>query len=127
VVDDEPDVLTYLTTALEDEDFVVRGFSGAEGLLDEAVKDPPDLICLDIMMPNRSGLSLYKDLKSRSTLARIPIVIVSGYSRVEEFHEEFDRLVGVEGVEGSVVYVEKPVHLEEFLELVRGLLSERPS
>jgi CheY-like chemotaxis protein len=125
VVDDEPDVLTYLTTALEDQGFTVRSFPGVDTFLDEALASPPDLVCLDIMMPNRSGLSLYRELRSSEALRRIPIVIVSGYSRHEEFmKEEFHRLLGSEDVPEPDGFIEKPVSLPDLIGVVSGLVSE---
>ncbi len=124
VVDDEPDVLTYLTTVFEDEEFVVRGFESGAGFLEEARLSSPDLICLDIMMPSKSGLSVYKDLRSDERLGSIPVIIVSGYSRQEEFLDgEFRRLVGGGDVPEPDGYVEKPVRMDELIKLVRKLLS----
>jgi CheY-like chemotaxis protein len=128
VVDDEPDVLMYLTTVFEDEDYVVRGFYSADGLLDEARSSPPDLVCLDIMMPSKSGLSVYKDLRSDESLGSIPVIIVSGYSREEEFFSgEFQRLVGSDDVPAPEGYVEKPVKMDDLILLVRKLLEARDS
>lgn len=124
MVDDEPDVLVYLAAAFEDAGHRVRGFGGAEGLVEEARRAPPDLICLDIMMPDRSGLSLYRELKTDERLARIPVVIVSGYSRREEFLDgEFQRLLGVDGCPAPDGFVEKPMKVEDLVELVARLLS----
>lgn len=124
VVDDEPDVLTYLTTVLEDEEFEVRGFDSGAGFIEEARRSPPDLICLDIMMPSKSGLSVYRDLRMDGALGSIPVVIVSGYSREEEFLDgEFQRLVGGGNVPEPDGYVEKPVRMDELLDLVRKLLT----
>jgi CheY-like chemotaxis protein len=124
IVDDEPDVLMYLTTVLEDEEFEVRGFESGDGFLDEARRSPPDLVCLDIMMPSKSGLSVYMDLRSDERLGAIPVIIVSGYSRQEEFLDgEFQRLVGGEDVREPDGYVEKPVRMDELLELIRKLLE----
>ena len=128
VVDDEPDVLMYLTTVFEDEDYVVRGFESAEGLLDRARSTPPDLVCLDIMMPSKSGLSVYKDLRADESLVEIPVIIVSGYSREEEFFAgEFQRLVGSDDVPAPEGYMEKPVRMDDLIKLVRKLLEARDS
>jgi CheY-like chemotaxis protein len=124
VVDDEPDVLTYLTTVFEDEDFEVRGFESADGFIEQARTSPPDLVCLDIMMPSRSGLSVYRDLRSDDALRAIPVIIVSGYSREEEFFAgEFQRLVGSEDVPVPEGYVEKPVKMDDLIHLVGKLLG----
>jgi CheY-like chemotaxis protein len=124
VLDDEPDVLLYLTTALEDEEYEVRGFETVEELLEEVRKSPPDLLCLDIMMPGRSGLSLYKEFRTSEPLKTIPIIIVSGYSRQEEFlNGEFQRLLGSGSIPEPDGFIEKPVRMDELLGLVRKLLA----
>jgi DNA-binding response OmpR family regulator len=127
VLDDEPDVLTFLTTVLEDEEYEVRGFESVDELLGEVRRSPPDLLCLDIMMPGRSGLSLYRELRSSERLRDIPIIIVSGYSRQEEFLEgEFQRLLGSgDEVPEPDGFIEKPVRMDELLGLVRKLLGRR--
>ena len=124
IVDDEPDVLTYLLVALEDHGFRVRAFSGAEGFLEEARQAPPDLVCLDIMMPNRSGLSLYVDIRKEEALRGVPILIVSGYSRPGEvLRDEFRRLIGDAGVTEPEGFLEKPIILDDFLARVRTAVS----
>jgi len=128
VVDDEPDVLTYLTTVLEDEEYVVRGFESGAGFIEQARTSPPDLVCLDIMMPSKSGLSVYKDLRSDEQLGSVPVIIVSGYSREEEFFAgEFQRLVGSEEIPLPEGYVEKPVRMDDLILLVKRLLEARES
>jgi CheY-like chemotaxis protein len=128
VVDDEPDVLTYLTTVFEDEDYEVRGFESADGFIDQVRTSPPDLVCLDIMMPSKSGLSVYRELRSDDALRKIPVIIVSGYSREEEFLAgEFQRLVGGEDVPVPEGYVEKPVRMDELIRMVGRLLEDGES
>ena len=77
VIDDEPHVVTYLETLLQDNGYeTVAAFNGSEGM--EAVKvQKPQLICLDITMPEESGMKFYKDLKEDSALRQIPVIIVT--------------------------------------------------
>jgi DNA-binding response OmpR family regulator len=124
VVDDEPDVLTYLTTVLEDEEYQVQGFDSAEGFLEQARMTPPDLVCLDIMMPSKSGLAVYRELREAEEFRTIPVIIVSGYSRREEFvNGEFERLMGGNGMPEPDGFVEKPVKIDVLVKLVRRLLE----
>jgi CheY-like chemotaxis protein len=124
IVDDEPDVLAYLVLALEDAGYVAHGFASAREFLDQARGSLPDLLCLDIMMPDESGLSLYKVIRGRHEWDAVPIVMVSGYSRAEEFQNgEFRSLIGDAAIPPPEGFVEKPVELARFLHLVERLLS----
>ncbi len=121
-MDDEEDVLTYLETALEDQGYETRGFSSASGVLDAARESRPDLLCLDIMMPSRSGLSLFREIRSTPSLEGVPIVIVSGYSREEDFRGwEFAKYLASTGLREPEAFVEKPVDLDRFLAVVGDL------
>ena len=73
VIDDEPPILTYLTTVLEDHGFEIRSATDAESGMTAALAFPPDLICLDIMMPKRSGLALYQELKRHPATRPVPV------------------------------------------------------
>lgn len=122
LVDDEPDVLAYLVAALEDEGYDVQGFASAGDVLPRAETSPPDLICLDILMPECSGLSLYKRLREEPCCRAVPIIIVSGYSKRTEFvNGEFRRLIGDATTPPPDGFVEKPVPLDDFLALVGRL------
>ena len=87
VVDDEPDVRTYISTLLEDNGFsVVTANDGGEAV-EQVEKHHPDLITLDITMPEKSGVRFYRDMKENQATKDLPIVIVSGIS------EDFERFI----------------------------------
>jgi DNA-binding response OmpR family regulator len=115
VVDDEADVSRYLAAALEDEGFTVHvGANAREGLA--LIRDiGPGLICLDLVMPGRTGLSLYREVRDIPELAGIPIVVVTGVAPADAK----DRL----GLSDPDAYVEKPVDIVAFLATVRRLVS----
>ena len=118
VVDDEQDVVTFLTALLEDNGYAtITAGDGAEALA-RARADHPDLITLDITMPAQSGVRAYRDLKGDPTLARIPVIIVTGIEN--EFEHFISTRRQVPPPEG---YLSKPVDQERLLELVRHLLS----
>lgn len=123
ILDDEPDVLAYLLVALEDEGYDVQGFQDAEALLRSLDGEaPPDLLCLDILLPEESGLSIYKTVRHRPDWQGVPVVIVSGYSRREELTSgEFRRLLGDDSLPLPEGFVEKPVALPELLALLEAL------
>jgi len=124
VVDDEPDVVTYLTTLLEDHGYRTRSAGDADSAISEMRARTPDLICVDIMMPRRSGLSLYHQVKTDPGLKDIPIIVVSAFSRLEDFTgHRFRRLFPDESVPEPTDFIEKPVNVEHFLETVERALS----
>lgn len=126
IVDDEADMRSFLRVALEDAGYRVREFARAEGVVAAARPDPPDLICMDIVMPVRSGISLYRELRQSRALDGVPVVILSGFARPEEdIAAEFSNLLGDPSIPGPDGYLDKPVVLDEFLALATSLVHRR--
>ena len=79
VIDDEDDLITYFSSILEENGFSVRTANNAvdgERLIRE---DPPDLICLDLLMPGKTGINLFMKLRRREEpLKDIPLIIITG-------------------------------------------------
>jgi CheY-like chemotaxis protein len=118
VVDDEQDIVTFLTTLLEDAGYAtIPARDGAEALA-RARADHPDLVTLDITMPSQSGVRTYRELRADPVLARIPVVIVTGIDK--EFEQFISTRHQVPRPEG---YVSKPVDKDRLLALVQQLLS----
>ena len=124
VIDDEPSIVTYLTTVLEDEGYETCSATDAEEALAVAREQRPDLITLDIMMPKRSGIALYQDLKLDAEFHGIPVVFVSAFSRANDFRPaSFRKMVPDERVPIPEAYVEKPIDVAAFLEMVASLIG----
>ncbi|MFC2172604.1 response regulator [Acidobacteriota bacterium] len=111
-------MITYLTTLLEDNGYeTVTAYNGNEAL--EAVKsEPPDLVSLDITMPEKSGVRFYREMKEHPEWKAIPIIIVTGVS--EDFRKFISTRKQVPPPEG---YLQKPIDKEELLGLVQKLLA----
>jgi CheY-like chemotaxis protein len=78
VVDDEIEQIEFASTILEENGyFPISASDGLEGMR-LVRKEKPDLILLDIMMPEKGGVGMYRELKSGETTKDIPIVIVTG-------------------------------------------------
>jgi len=118
VVDDEPDVHTFLTTLLDDAGY--RHESAKDG--EEAMKlieaDPPDLIALDVTMPQKSGVGVYRTLKSDDRFKQIPVIFITGVA--EDFKKFISTRRQVPPPEG---YISKPIGPDQFLEMVAKLLG----
>lgn len=124
VIDDELSILAYLTTVLEDNGYETCSVADAEDALAVAREQSPDLITLDIMMPRRSGVALYQELKLDAQLRKIPVMFLSAFSRSSTVGPAaFRKLIPDERVPVPEVYLEKPVVVSEFLESVAALLE----
>ncbi len=81
VVDDDPDIVDFLETALEDEGYLVLAAVGAEAL-GVAHETQPDIILLDINMPGMNGVEVSQRLRANPVTADIPIVVMSAQDRL---------------------------------------------
>ncbi len=118
VVDDEPDVVRYFTAVLEENGYAtLSAVDGVEALA-KVRNDHPDLVMLDITMPNQSGVRVYREMKEDSLLKKIPVVIVTGISHsFKQFISSRSQVPPPEG------YLEKPVTPETLLGEVKRLVS----
>ncbi|MBM4332881.1 MAG: response regulator [Deltaproteobacteria bacterium] len=118
IVDDEQDIQTYLSTLLEDNGYDTLLANDGEEALKQVEVSLPDLITLDISMPEKSGIKFYRDMKAEDRLKHIPIIIVTGIS--EDFKKFISTRQQVPPPEG---YLSKPIDKEEILTLVRKFIS----
>jgi len=117
VVDDEEDIVTFLTTLLEDHGYAtLKARTGTEALTCIRAKRP-DLVTLDITMPEQSGVRAYREIKTDPELARTPVIIVTGIaSEFEQFISSRKQVPPPEG------YVSKPIDKDRLVAMVRTLL-----
>ena len=80
VIEDEFDILTYLMAVLEDRGFDPRELNDDLPLSDAVESVEPDLILLDVMMPIRSGISIYEELRSSPNLKDIPVIALTAHA-----------------------------------------------
>ncbi len=121
LVDDEPDITTYLSAVLEANGYTPTVALDAETGLDAAAKVHPDLICLDIMMPRESGISMYKRLKQDPALRHIPVIIISGVGQGGTF--DFRSYVSDASVPAPERFMEKPIDVAEYIQTIEELVS----
>lgn len=118
VIDDDPDIVTFLTTLLNDNGYETdEAADGVEGL--EKIRSRrPDVILLDITMPEKSGVRLYRDVKEDDQYKSIPVVIVTGV--IKEFKHFIHTRRQVPPPDG---FIQKPIEKQELLDTVRKVLS----
>jgi CheY-like chemotaxis protein len=125
IIDDEPDILLYLTMVLEDSGYRVCTVNEGEPAEKAVEEHAPDLIVLDIMMPIRSGLSIYTELKTSERFRNIPVILISGFSTEKEFMaHDFQMLVNDTTLPPPDGFIEKPLQLKKLIRLTQKLLDE---
>lgn len=105
VVDDTPDQLKMLSRALQDSGFEVEVATSGREALAAASRNPPDLVLLDVDMPDIDGYETCRRLKEQEEFAATPVIFLSGLADVD------DKVKGF--VAGGVDYVTKPFSIEE--------------
>jgi CheY-like chemotaxis protein len=119
VVDDEPDVVTYLSTVLKDAGYETLEAANGDEAMEQIRKGHPDLITLDITMPEMTGVKTYRQLKEDEALRRVPVIIVTGVTH--DFKQFISSRAQVPAPEG---YLEKPVKPEDLLAEVKRLVGD---
>jgi two-component system nitrogen regulation response regulator NtrX len=118
VVDDEDDIRATISDILEDEGYAVSVAADAAAARAEVGRERPDLILLDVWMPDVDGITLLREW-AREGAPRCPVVILSGHGTVETAVEA-TRL-------GAVDFVEKPLSLAKLLRTVQKALDKMPA
>jgi len=118
VIDDEEDVVTYLSTLLEDNGYTVITARDGEEALRKVRSERPDAVTLDITMPEKSGVRFYREVKEDDELKNIPVIIVTGVSNYfERFITSRKQVPPPEG------YIQKPVDKQEMLDTLRKVIG----
>jgi len=114
VVDDEPDLLELVRVNLAENGFQVEATTSGREVLDRVRRSPPDLLVLDLMMPDVAGTEICRQIRATPELADLPIIMLTAKA------EELDRVVGFEL--GADDYVTKPFSPRELALRVRAVL-----
>ena len=116
VVDDEADLVKTIQFSLEAEGYKVLVSYNGEDALNQARKEAPDLILLDIMLPKLDGYKVCRLLKFDEQYKNIPILMLTAKT------QEKDKLLGKET--GADEYVTKPFDMDELMKKVKGYLNK---
>jgi CheY-like chemotaxis protein len=117
IVDDEPDTLAYFSSLLEDNGYATVTAENGEQALAKVRESRPDLITLDITMPETSGVRCYRELRESEAWRSIPVIMVTGIS--EDFRHFISTRKQVPPPDG---YLSKPVNEADLLSMVRSLM-----
>lgn len=116
VIDDNTDIRQYERTLLQDEYIVLEAADGKEGL-SVAIKEVPDLVICDVMMPVMDGLEFTKQLKTNTATSHIPVIMLTAKNLEEHRTEGYEH--------GADSYITKPFHSKVLLARIENLLRQR--
>lgn len=118
VVDDDPDARDFLVTVLEDNGYAtVSAKDGSEALV-MLEQNPPDLVTLDITMPEKSGVAVYRKLREDEQLRAIPVIIITGVS------DDFERFISTRRqVPPPEGFIHKPLDPPLLMKMVNDLIG----
>jgi len=111
IVDDDPNITDYLTTLFEDNGYSTVAAHDVQEGLEMAKKELPDLITLDLEMPEEWGPRFYRKMSQDKSLKNIPVIVISGLSG------------GDHAVGKAVAFLNKPFDRDELLKIVKETLN----
>ena len=118
IIDDEEDVITYLSAFFTDNGFITISAKNGKDGFQKARTEKPDIITLDISMPEESGVKALRDLQTNESTKNTPIIMVTGVAiEMKRFIETRRQVHPPEG------YFEKPIDREALLEKIKELLK----
>jgi len=111
LIEDDADLFTLVKYNLEKEGFTVVGANTGRGVMDLFRREKPDLILLDIMLPDSDGLEICKSIRQNPELVHIPVIFLTARA------SETDRIVGLEL--GANDYIVKPFFVRELIARIK--------
>jgi twitching motility two-component system response regulator PilH len=125
LIDDEPDVVLYLASFLEDHGYEVCAAHDAQTGWEMLEEEEPDLVLLDVMMPGRSGLNFLISLRKEPRFANLPVVFVTGSEKVKE--QNFGSYLAQYGARPHDAVVEKPIDPADLLAVIQTFFENNGS
>lgn len=132
VVDDESAQVEFMSAILDDNEMKTISAGNGKEAMEKVKETKPDVILLDLMMPEQSGMKFFNELKKFDEYKDIPIIIVSGASKVTEvdiksiiYDKNFaDRKRKAFGIDAAPdAFIEKPVDPSQLVETIRKFLT----
>ena len=117
IVDDEPDIVELVSLHLKKAGFQTDSYLDGRSLLKSLDRHRPDMVVLDLMLPDADGFELCKYLRSNKAFSSIPIIMLTAKS------DEIDRVLGLEL--GADDYITKPFSVNELVARVKAVLRRK--
>jgi two-component system, OmpR family, response regulator VicR len=115
-IEDDPDMIQLVKIVLDDELYEIRGALDGESGLRMIHEERPDLVLLDLMLPDLSGWAVYQAMKEDRVLKNIPVIVITAQNA------PIDRVLG-EHIAKVQVYITKPFSTTQLREAVRETLN----
>ncbi len=125
VIDDEPDVRTYLRMIFKNQGAEVIEAPDANQGMRSIRDEKPDLVTLDLVMPHKTGEKLYWELRKDEKYVRLPIVIVTGYARMDKPTVNFHEFIREKRIPEPEAFLEKPIDPEVIIDTAVKILAEK--
>jgi CheY-like chemotaxis protein len=123
IIDDEPDMVTFLCALLEDHGYVtITAADGEEGMT-KIKSEKPDLISLDLLMPNKTGIKMFRELRKDDEIKDIPVVMVTGFGKDDVPSMDFKEWIQKRSIKPPEAYIEKPVNKEVLLAAIKKAIG----
>ena len=114
IIDDDPDVLETMTAVLETRDYqVLTALSGLEGI-SKAGKEKPDLIIMDVLMPEVDGFTTCKMIKENKEIKNIPVILLTGTGMIGDLEKGFAA--------GAIDFMIKPIDWDKLFLRIKKLI-----
>jgi two-component system, OmpR family, phosphate regulon response regulator PhoB len=123
VVDDEPDMVTFLTTLLEDNGYATVTAADGDEALELCKKEKPDLVSLDLLMPNKTGIKMYREMRKDEEIKHIPVIMVTGFGKDDVPSMDFKEWIQKRAIKPPEAYIEKPVDKEVLLTAIKTVIG----
>ena len=118
IVDDTPALIDVVRKCLEEEGYRVRTCLESRYAVQMARADPPDVIMLDVVMPEVSGWDVLAELRSDTRFSKTPVIVCTAYVA-----EALGRLAELKGPDQHLGLLPKPFELEELIEVVESVTT----
>jgi DNA-binding response OmpR family regulator len=115
IVEDDADIRFIVEYVLEDASYTVETFENAKAFLNRSNKENVDLVIMDVMLPDGSGIDLSKSLKLASNTSAIPVIIMSA-------HAPSDIALSEGGADG---FIQKPFDIDHFVNQVNAFIKAK--
>lgn len=119
-IEDEPEMIDLICLILNRHGFNVQGANGGREGLKKVRKNPPDLILLDLMMPDLDGWEVYQQIKADKKTSHIPVIIITAKA------QNIDKVLGLH-IAKVDDYISKPFSPQALLESVQKVLGITPA
>ena len=119
-IEDDSEMIDLVTLILRPKGFIVKGANGGRAGLDMVVQVKPDVVLLDLMMPDMDGWEVYQQLKANETTSHTPVIIITAKSQA------IDQVLGLY-IAMVDDYISKPFHPQQLVESIQKVLARKES